>query len=62
MTLMMHLINLPAAWDAGNTGRATKWAAKAYIGKVNVWKNDMDGAIAAFEEVIASNTVSTPGY
>ena len=48
--------NLPAAWDPGNTGRATKWAAKAYIGKVNVWKNDMDGAIAAFEEVIASNT------
>lgn len=48
--------NLPAAWDPGNTGRATKWAAKAYIGKVNVWKNDMDGAIAAFEEVIASGT------
>jgi starch-binding outer membrane protein, SusD/RagB family len=48
--------NLPAAWDSGNTGRATKWAAKAYIGKVNVWKNDMDAAIVAFEEVIASNT------
>jgi len=48
--------NLPAAWDPGNTGRATKWAAKAYLGKVNVWKNDMDAAIAAFEEVIASNT------
>ena len=47
---------LPAAWDPGNTGRATKWAAKAYIGKVDVWKNDMDGAIVAFEEVIASNT------
>jgi len=46
---------LPAAWDAGNTGRATKWAAKAYVGKVDIWNNDMDGAIAAFEEVIASN-------
>ena len=47
---------LPAAWDAGNTGRATKWAARAYIGKVNIWKNDMDGAITAFEDVINSNT------
>ena len=47
---------LPVAWDPGNTGRATKWAAKAYIGKVDVWKEDMLGAIAAFEEVIASNT------
>jgi len=46
--------NLPAAWDGGNTGRATKWAAKAYIGKVNVWKNDMDAAIIAFEDVIAN--------
>ncbi|MFM9838218.1 MAG: RagB/SusD family nutrient uptake outer membrane protein [Cyclobacteriaceae bacterium] len=46
---------LPAAWDAGNTGRATKWAAKAFAGKVNVWKGDVDGAITAFEEVIASN-------
>lgn len=46
--------NLPAAWDGGNTGRATKWAAKAYIGKVNVWKNDMDAAIVAFEDVIAN--------
>jgi starch-binding outer membrane protein, SusD/RagB family len=48
--------NLPAAWDGGNTGRATKWAAKAYIGKVNVWKNDMDAAIVAFEDVIANGT------
>ena len=48
--------NLPVAWDAGNTGRATKWAAKAYIGKVNIWKGDTDGAITAFEDVIASNT------
>lgn len=43
---------LPAVWDDGNTGRATKWAAKAYIGKVNVWKGDTDAAITAFEDVI----------
>ena len=46
--------NLPPAWDASNTGRATKWAAMAYIGKVNIWKNDMDAAIVAFEDVIAN--------
>ncbi len=50
--------NLPAVWDDGNTGRATKWAAKAYIGKVNVWKDDKPAAIAAFEEVIAANVYS----
>lgn len=43
---------LPSAWDAGNTGRATKWAARAYVGKVNVWKGNTDAAIAAFEDVI----------
>ena len=50
--------NLPATWDEGNTGRATKWAAKAFIGKVNVWKNDMPAAVTAFGEVIASGTYS----
>jgi starch-binding outer membrane protein, SusD/RagB family len=43
---------LPAAWDDANTGRATSWTAKAYTGKVNVWKQDWDAAIAAFEDVI----------
>jgi hypothetical protein len=46
--------NLPETWDEGNTGRATKWAAKAFTGKVNVWKDDMPAAITAFEEVIGS--------
>lgn len=42
---------LPAKWDASNTGRATKWAARAYEGKVNVWKKDYAAAITAFEDV-----------
>jgi hypothetical protein len=46
---------LPATWDAANTGRATKWAAKAFEGKVNVWKKDWAAAITAFEAVRASN-------
>lgn len=54
--------NLPEAWGAENTGRATKWAAKAYTGKVNVWKNDMDAAIVAFEDVIANGTGAAGKY
>ena len=54
--------NLPEAWDAANTGRATKWAAKAYTGKVNVWKNDMDAAIVAFEDVIANGVGAAGKY
>ncbi len=45
---------LPTSWDAGNTGRVTQWAAKAFIGKVNVWKNDMPAAVTAFADVIAN--------
>ena len=45
---------LPDAWDNSNLGRATSWAAKSYIGKVNVWKEDWAAAIAAFEDVIAN--------
>jgi len=43
---------LPEVWDGVNTGRATSWAAKSYIGKVNVWKKDYAAAIEAFEDVI----------
>lgn len=49
---------LPANWDPGNTGRATKWAAKAYVGKVNVWKNDMPAAVTAFTDVINNGPYS----
>lgn len=43
---------LPDVWDSSNTGRATSWAAKSYIGKVNVWKQDWAAAIAAFQDVV----------
>lgn len=42
---------LPESWDDANTGRATKWAAQAYVGKVNVWMQKWDDAITAFEDV-----------
>ena len=41
-------------WGAENLGRASKWAAMAYIGKVNVWKEDWAAAITAFESVRAN--------
>jgi hypothetical protein len=44
-------IDLPSSWDDANTGRATKWAAQAYVGKVNVWMQKWDDAITAFEDV-----------
>lgn len=49
---------LPESWDSSNTGRATSWAAKSYIGKVNVWKEDWPSAIAAFEDVVNNGPYS----
>lgn len=43
---------LPDAWDDANLGRATKWTARSFEGKVNVWKEDWPAAITAFEDVI----------
>jgi hypothetical protein len=46
---------LPSSWDAGNTGRASKWTARAFEGKVNVWKKDWDAAITAFSDVVTNS-------
>ncbi len=43
--------DLPSSWGSDNTGRANKWAAKAYVGKVNVWMKKWNEAVAAFEDV-----------
>lgn len=52
---------LPDAYADGDKGRATKWAAKGYLGKVYLFrsgyplkKNEFDKAAAAFSEVINS--------
>jgi len=42
---------LPASWDDANLGRATKWTARAYEGKVNVWMQKWNEAVDAFEDV-----------
>ena len=43
---------LPDAWDSGNTGRATSWAAKSFIGKVNVFREDWTPALVALADVV----------
>lgn len=54
---------LPDKWDDANLGRATKWAARAFEGKVDVWKKDWDAAITAFEDVRANGPYSLmPNY
>jgi starch-binding outer membrane protein, SusD/RagB family len=54
---------LPAKWDAANTGRATKYAARALEGKVNVWKKDWAAAITALEDVKSNGGYSLfPDY
>lgn len=54
---------LPDSWDASNTGRATAWAAKSFIGKVNVFKEDWPAAIAALGDVVDNGPYSlVPNY
>jgi starch-binding outer membrane protein, SusD/RagB family len=47
---------LPSSWDAANTGRATKWCAKAFQGKVHVWEQKWNEAVDAFEQAEANGS------
>ncbi len=49
---------LPEAWDDGNLGRATAWAAKAYTGKVNLYAKNYPAAVTALEEVYSMGPFS----
>lgn len=54
---------LPESWDSGNTGRATSWAARSYIGKVNVFREDWPAAITALADVVDNGPYSlVPNY
>jgi hypothetical protein len=50
--------NLPEAWDAANLGRATRWTARAFEGKVNVWKKDWGAAVTALTDVVTNGPYS----
>ncbi|MEM9918745.1 MAG: RagB/SusD family nutrient uptake outer membrane protein [Bacteroidota bacterium] len=43
--------NLPENWDSANIGRATAWAAKSYIGKVNLYAKRFPAALTALKDV-----------
>jgi hypothetical protein len=45
--------NLPPSWDAGETGRATKGAAQALLGKAYLFQQKFSDAANALEQVIA---------
>ncbi|MFK8010162.1 MAG: RagB/SusD family nutrient uptake outer membrane protein [Saprospiraceae bacterium] len=43
--------DLPESWDDSNLGRATAWAAKAYIGKAHLYNKAYGPAVTSFQEV-----------
>jgi tetratricopeptide (TPR) repeat protein len=45
---------LPLAWDMNNIARVSKFAAKAFLGKVYLYMEDYNKAKAYFEEIINS--------
>lgn len=45
---------LPESWDDSNLGRATAWAAKAYLGKVQLYAEDYAGAVTTFADVYSA--------
>ncbi len=47
---------LPISWDAADLGRATKGAAYALRGKVYLFNEEWDKAIADFEEIVYNKT------
>lgn len=62
---------LPTSWSSNMVGRATKYAARAFEGKVYVWQKKWQQAVVAFEDVEArgnyslvtnfNNNFNTPG-
>ncbi|HEX9487669.1 MAG TPA: RagB/SusD family nutrient uptake outer membrane protein [Gemmatimonadales bacterium] len=47
---------LPATPRGGDKGRASRWTAKAYKGKVLVYRRDWAGAVRVLDSVVASGT------
>jgi len=47
--------NLPESYDGANLGRATKWTAKAFLGKVYLAREKWDLARDKFAEVVNSH-------
>ena len=52
--LDVAIANLPATPRNGNAGRVTSWAAKAYKGKVLMFKKDFAGARTVLQDVVSN--------
>jgi len=51
--LIFAAANLPVDWEESETGRATKGAANALLGKAYLYQEKFNDAAAAFDQVIA---------
>ena len=47
--------NLPVRWDDANVGRATQGAALGFLAKVDLYRKDYEGTIAASRQIEALN-------
>ena len=54
--------NLPVSWEEAETGRATKGAAQALLGKIYLYQEKFSDAAGAFEQVIAGPYTLTTDY
>ena len=55
--------NLPESWDSSNTGRATSWTAKSYLGKTHMYNHDLNAAEPYFKDVYENGPYSLmPDY
>lgn len=55
--------NLPEFWDDHNTGRATSWTAKSYLGKTHLYNKDLNAAQLFFRDVYNNGPYSLmPDY
>ena len=55
--------NLPESWDNQNTGRATAWTAKSYLGKTHLYNKDLNSAEPFFRDVYNNGSYSLmPDY
>jgi len=45
--------NLPGSWSGNNVGRATSWAAKAFLGKVYLYRAQWDNNNSFYDQAIS---------
>ena len=49
---------LPAQWESGQLGRPTSWAAKGFIGKVHLYRENWSEAASQFQDIVDNGPYS----